>query len=103
MDAQALIVVFNICAFGVVVLLLSVIWRELKHQEARRHDQIDDLWSRMAGLTMVTMDHGQRIARMEGMPFVPATIYEKVLGRPADAETREFLDSLTAHLRKGRT
>lgn len=87
--------VFNISAFALV-------WWELKRQETRRHDQINRVSTQMAGLVLVSMDHAERLARMEGLPFSPAALFEKMDLETADADTQRLMMEIQEYLLRGK-
>lgn len=59
-------------------LAFMALWLELKSQRKRGHDLRDQMARMYAGVVNVLIDHAQRLAAIEGNPFRPTSVMEKL-------------------------
>jgi hypothetical protein len=84
MDPLLYVVLFQLVGF----LLL---WFELKRYQRRLHDLVDRYTGMHAGLVLLLMDQAERLARLEGVPFRPASVFERLDLDTQDAESQRVL------------
>ena len=71
--ALALLAIFNISGF-------ALLWLEVRGQRQSTHHLRGQLQGLYVGHTEVLLDHESRVSRMEGSPFKPAAVYDKLGG-----------------------
>jgi hypothetical protein len=101
MENQPYYTILIVCLLFNTIAFVAI-WQELKRQQARQHDVVDQLTRQYAGLVLVLMDHGERLSRIEGLPFRPATVLEKFDADAQDAETQQVIEQIATLLNRRR-
>lgn len=57
-----------------------ILWVEVRGQRQSTHHLRNQLQGLYVGHTEVLLDHESRVSRMEGSPFRPASVYDKLGG-----------------------